>query len=63
MKKGINKRWDKNSKIVYLNLTVLVVTLNINDLNNLIKKQIFRLARKAILKYIVLRNFEYEDID
>lgn len=37
--------------------------LNINDLNSLVKKQIFSLARKGIFKYMVLRNFEYKDKD
>lgn len=51
MKKGTNNRWDKNSKIVDLNLTILIVTLNINDLNTPIKRQ--RLARKAMPNYMI----------
>lgn len=40
----------------------MIITLNINDLN-LVKRQILRLARKAVVKYMVLRNFEYKDKD
>ena len=43
-------RWDKqkaNSKMINLNLLISIVSLNLNGLNNSVKRQIFRMPKKA----------------